>query len=80
MFLVPVSDYAIIDTWQVIGLAGTGSKDVEVADVFVPGYRHLAAEQIRGGPTPGSEAKRGRFISFRRSAFFAFATAGSRSA
>src|SRR6516225_2189630 len=26
MFLVPASDYTIIDTWQVIGLAGTGSN------------------------------------------------------
>src|SRR5271168_110068 len=42
MLLVPTSDYTIIDTWEVIGLAGTGSKDVEVADVFVPAYRTLA--------------------------------------
>src|ERR1700741_5047407 len=39
MLLVPASDYSIIDTWEVIGLAGTGSKDVEVAAVFVPAYR-----------------------------------------
>ena len=44
-------DYTVIDTWQVIGLAGTGSKDVEVNDVLVPAYRTLAAERIRGAPT-----------------------------
>src|SRR5215472_17168871 len=49
MFLVPASDYSLIDTWQVIGLSGTGSKDVEVADVFVPAYRTLAIER-KGGP------------------------------
>src|SRR5579885_1668201 len=54
IFLLPASDYRIIDTWQVIGLAGTGSKDVEVSDVFVPHHRTLAAEEITGGPTPGS--------------------------
>ena len=27
MLLVPASDYTIIDTWDVIGLAGTGSKE-----------------------------------------------------
>jgi 3-hydroxy-9,10-secoandrosta-1,3,5(10)-triene-9,17-dione monooxygenase len=76
MFLVPVSDYAIIDTWQVIGLAGTGSKDVEVADVFVPGYRTLAAAQIRGGPTPGSEVNPGTLYQLPAISLFAFAIAG----
>ena len=28
LFLVPASDYTIIDTWHVIGLAGTGSKEI----------------------------------------------------
>src|SRR6266404_2341491 len=59
MFLVPASDYTIIDTWQVIGLAGTGSKDVEVADAFVPAYRTLATERIKGGPNRGSELNPG---------------------
>ena len=39
IFLLPASDYTIIDTWHVIGLAGTGSKDIAVDDVFVPEYR-----------------------------------------
>lgn len=39
-FLVPRSDYRILDdTWDVIGLAGTGSKDVVVDDAFVPEHR-----------------------------------------
>ncbi|MEX3944496.1 acyl-CoA dehydrogenase family protein [Paraburkholderia sp. BR10937] len=37
--LVPRSDYKIIDDWHVFGLAGTGSKSVEVKDAFVPEYR-----------------------------------------
>src|SRR5216683_1111010 len=44
IFLLPAKDYTIIDTWQVIGLAGTGSKDVAVDDVFVPEYRSVAAK------------------------------------
>src|ERR1700752_951889 len=47
MFLVPANDYSVIDTWQVIGLAGTGSKDVEVADVFVPADRTLPIERTK---------------------------------
>ncbi len=38
-FLVPRSDYKIDDTWHVMGLQGTGSKDIVVADCFVPEYR-----------------------------------------
>ena len=38
-FLLPRCDYQIIDTWQVIGLQGTGSQDVKVTDAFVPEYR-----------------------------------------
>ena len=38
-FLVPRSDYTIDDNWQVIGLCGTGSKDIVVEDAFVPEYR-----------------------------------------
>lgn len=38
-FLVPRADYAIIDTWDVMGLCATGSNDILVDDVFVPDYR-----------------------------------------
>jgi 3-hydroxy-9,10-secoandrosta-1,3,5(10)-triene-9,17-dione monooxygenase len=39
MVLLPRSDYEIVDTWFVSGLKGTGSKDITVNDVFVPGHR-----------------------------------------
>lgn len=38
-FLLPRSDYRIEDTWQAMGLQGTGSNDIVVEDVFVPEYR-----------------------------------------
>lgn len=38
-FLIPSQDYQIIDTWQSMGLQGTGSNDIVVDDVFVPDYR-----------------------------------------
>ena len=46
VFLVPKDDYQIIDTWHVAGLRGTGSKDVEVKEVFVPAHRALTVEQM----------------------------------
>ena len=76
MFLVPARDYSIIDTWQVIGLAATGSNDVEVADVFVPAYRTLATERIRGGPNRGSELNPGTLYKLPAISLFGFAIAG----
>ncbi len=38
-FLLPISDYQIVDNWDVVGLQGTGSHDIVVDDVFVPDYR-----------------------------------------
>ena len=38
-FLVPRSDYEIVDNWNVSGLEGTGSHDIRVHDAFVPEYR-----------------------------------------
>jgi 3-hydroxy-9,10-secoandrosta-1,3,5(10)-triene-9,17-dione monooxygenase len=76
MFLVPASDYTIIDTWQVIGLIGTGSNDVEVVDVFVPAYRTLATERIKGGPNRGSELNPGTLYKLPAVSLFAFAVAG----
>lgn len=76
MFLVPARDYTVIDTWQVIGLAGTGSKDVEASDVFVPSYRTLSADRIRGGPNRGSEVNPGVLYQLPAVSLFAFAIAG----
>ncbi|TFH68826.1 flavin-dependent monooxygenase [Gammaproteobacteria bacterium LSUCC0057] len=39
-FLIPRSDYQIEDTWNVMGLQGTGSNDIVIEQpVFVPDYR-----------------------------------------
>jgi 3-hydroxy-9,10-secoandrosta-1,3,5(10)-triene-9,17-dione monooxygenase len=76
MFLLPKSDYKIIDTWHVIGLAATGSKDVEVSDIFVPAYRTLSTERIRGGPNRGSELNPGSLYRLPAVSLFGFAIAG----
>jgi 3-hydroxy-9,10-secoandrosta-1,3,5(10)-triene-9,17-dione monooxygenase len=38
-FLVSRRDYELIDDWEVFGLAGTGSKTLEVREAFVPDHR-----------------------------------------
>jgi 3-hydroxy-9,10-secoandrosta-1,3,5(10)-triene-9,17-dione monooxygenase len=51
MCVVPARDYQIIDDWQVMGLAGTGSMSVKCENVFVPEHRALSMLRGRaGGP------------------------------
>ena len=52
--LVPASDYTIDDTWNVVGLAGTGSKTLVLTDVFVPAHRALGFAATTSGQTPGA--------------------------
>jgi resorcinol 4-hydroxylase (FADH2) len=52
--IVPASDYSIDDTWDVVGLAGTGSKTLVLKDVFVPGHRVLRFSETTSGETPGA--------------------------
>jgi 3-hydroxy-9,10-secoandrosta-1,3,5(10)-triene-9,17-dione monooxygenase len=53
IFLVAARDYQIIDTWYVTGLRGTGSKDIQMSDIFVPAHRTLPLAAIAGGTAPG---------------------------
>jgi 3-hydroxy-9,10-secoandrosta-1,3,5(10)-triene-9,17-dione monooxygenase len=55
IFLLPKSDYRILDTWNATGLRGTGSNDVEVRDAFVPEEMTVGVNDLSGGPTPGSK-------------------------
>jgi len=58
--LVPKSDYQVIDTWYAMGMVGTGSKDIEVKEVFVPERRALALQLCRGGlQHPGAALNKG---------------------
>jgi len=39
--LVPQSECEVIDNWHVVGLAGTGSKDIKMEKVFIPHHRTI---------------------------------------
>jgi 3-hydroxy-9,10-secoandrosta-1,3,5(10)-triene-9,17-dione monooxygenase len=52
-FLLPRRDYMIDDTWHVIGLCGTGSKDIVVTDAFVPEYRSFSYREAFEIRSPG---------------------------
>jgi 3-hydroxy-9,10-secoandrosta-1,3,5(10)-triene-9,17-dione monooxygenase len=48
--ILPRKDYEIVeDSWNVVGLRGTGSKDVIVRDAFVPAYRTMDAFEVMDG-------------------------------
>ncbi len=57
--VVPTGEMEIDDTWHVMGLQGTGSKDVVAHDVFVPEHRAVDTRQMFGGTSPAAARHRG---------------------
>lgn len=51
MVLVPAAEVKVIDTWHVDGMAGTGSNDIVLEDVFVPTL-HTVPNLTRSGRPP----------------------------
>ncbi len=48
--IIPRTDYEIIeDSWDVMGLRGTGSKDLVVKDAYVPDYRVMDCDEVIDG-------------------------------
>ena len=54
-FLVPREQYTIIDVWHMVGLAGTGSNDILVEDVFIPEAFTLSMGETGQCRGPGQE-------------------------
>ena len=52
--LFPADEAEVLDTWHVDGMAGTGSNDVRVADLFVPEVRTVSLAACMAGRGPGS--------------------------
>jgi 3-hydroxy-9,10-secoandrosta-1,3,5(10)-triene-9,17-dione monooxygenase len=76
IFLLHRSQYEVIDNWFAGGLRGTGSKDVEVKEQFVPEHRTLAVADTKGGPTPGSAVNRGPLYQMPVFALFPYMLSG----
>ncbi len=77
LFMLPRSEYEIIDTWHAAGLRGTGSNDVEAEEVFVPEHRTLAASDMRGGTSPGSAVNPGPLYRLPLFAVFPYVLSGA---
>ena len=52
-FLVPRSDYRVVDNWDVMGLCGTGSNDIVIEDAFVPAHRTIREQDMFELACPG---------------------------
>ena len=76
IFLLHKSQYKVIDNWFAGGLRGTGSKDVEANEQFVPEHRTLAVADTKGGPTPGSAANPGPLFQLPVFALFPYMLSG----
>lgn len=76
LFLLPREAYRILDTWETLGLEGTGSNDVEVEKVFVPVHRTLAVDDTKGGDSPGSAVNAGALYRIPLFAMFPYVLSG----
>src|SRR5687767_1426473 len=54
-FLVPSEKYDIVDVWNVVGLAGTGSNDIVVEETFIPEEFTLSMSDTGRCFGPGQE-------------------------
>ena len=63
-FLLPRKDFEIVDTWEVMGLRGTGSQDISVNDVFVPDYRVHRTSDAYSGTSPGNAVNTGHLYRY----------------
>lgn len=52
LLMVPKTDVEVLDTWHTTGLAGSGSCDYAITDVFVPAAHTLTFAEVRGGSGP----------------------------
>jgi alkylation response protein AidB-like acyl-CoA dehydrogenase len=50
--VIPRNEIEVDDTWYVMGLKGTGSKDLVAHDLFVPAHRAIETRALFGGSSP----------------------------
>lgn len=68
LMLVDRADYTIVDNWHMMGMQGTGSRQVVIKDVLVPSYRTapmamwLARGENAAHPNPMYNGRKGSFF------------------
>jgi 3-hydroxy-9,10-secoandrosta-1,3,5(10)-triene-9,17-dione monooxygenase len=59
-FLLPRSDFEIIDDWHTVGLRGSGSKTIQINDVFIPDERVIDQKPLSEGKGIGAQLHGGQ--------------------
>jgi 3-hydroxy-9,10-secoandrosta-1,3,5(10)-triene-9,17-dione monooxygenase len=52
-FAIRPQDATIVDNWYMLGMRGTGSKNVDVEDLFVPQHLTMARAAVQSQEAPG---------------------------
>ncbi len=69
-FLLGPGEFTVRDTWNAVGLRGSGSNNVVVKDVLVREENTLRAADFASGMTPGAKVNKG--VMFREPGYVAF--------
>ncbi len=56
IFLIPKTDFQILDDWHVIGLRGTGSKSVTVKGIYIPAHHSIAFSDAISGAAAANKS------------------------
>ena len=75
--LLLADQYTIEDTWNVVGLTGSGSNDVLLDGAFVPDHRLLDVMTTREAQSPGGEHNEGDLYNMPLFAPFAHSLVGA---
>ena len=57
--VVPRQEWQVLDDWDTVGLAATGSKSVVCENVLVPKHRMVMARDLVSGTSPGGKVNPG---------------------
>ncbi|MFE2046469.1 acyl-CoA dehydrogenase family protein [Streptomyces sp. NPDC059477] len=56
-FAVPQGEFSVVESWNPVGMRGTGSDTLVLDEVFVPEHRTLSRADVHAGRAPASDAR-----------------------
>ena len=54
-FVVPRADIEVVDDWFTMGMRGTGSRTIRIADTIIPAHRSVSLANMLNGQSPGAQ-------------------------